>query len=134
VEDLRAWRVRASERALDLARRAARAAHAVKAADVVALDVTTKFPLADIFLIASGSSERQVVAISERIEEELAKVGATAARREGVRQGRWALLDFNDVMVHVMHQEDRAYYDLERLWKDCPAVPLPADVREGDAA
>ncbi len=126
--------MRASDRALDLARRAARAAHAVKAADVVALDVTTKFPLADVFLIASGSSERQVVAISERIEEELAHVGATAARREGVRQGRWALLDFNDVMVHVMHQEDRAYYDLERLWKDCPVVALPADEREGDAA
>jgi ribosome-associated protein len=126
--------LRASERALDLARRAARAAHAVKAADVVALDVTTKFPLADVFLIASGSSERQVVAISERIEEDLAEVGATAARREGVRQGRWALLDFNDVMVHVMHQEDRAYYDLERLWKDCPVVTLPPDVREGDAA
>jgi ribosome-associated protein len=126
--------VRASERALDLSRIAARAAHAVKAADVVALDVTTTFPLADVFLIASGSSERQVVAIAERIEEELAKVGAAAARREGVRQGRWALLDFNDVIVHVMHQEDRAYYDLERLWKDCPVVALPADVREGDAA
>ena len=126
--------MRASERALDLARTAARAAHAVKAADVVALDVTTKFPLADVFLIASGSSERQVVAIAERIEDELAKVGAMAARREGIRQGRWALLDFNDVIVHVMHQEDRAYYDLERLWKDCPVVALPADVREGDAA
>ncbi len=100
----------------------------------MALDVTTKFPLADIFVIASGSSERQVVAIAERVEEELARVGATAARREGVRQGRWALLDFNDILVHVMHREDRAYYDLERLWKDCPAVPLPADLREGDAA
>lgn len=126
--------MRASERALDLARGAARAAHAVKAADVVALDVTSKFPLADVFLIASGTSERQVVAIAERVEEELAKAGATAARREGIRQGRWALLDFNDVIVHVMHQEDRAYYDLERLWKDCPVVELPADVREGDAA
>lgn len=126
--------MRASDRALDLARGAARAAHAVKAADVVALDVTSKFPLADVFLIASGTSERQVVAIAERVEEELAKAGATAARREGIRQGRWALLDFNDVIVHVMHQEDRAYYDLERLWKDCPVVELPADVREGDAA
>ena len=126
--------MRASEGALNLTRAAARAAHAVKASDVVALDVTAKFPLADVFLIASGSSERQVVAISERIEEELAKVGATAARREGIRQGRWALLDFNDVIVHVMHQEDRAYYDLERLWKDCPVVALPADTREGDAA
>lgn len=126
--------MRASDRAVALAYAAAEAARAVKAADVIALDVTAQFPLADVFLIASGSNERQVVAIAERVEEELAKVGATAARREGIRQGRWALLDFNDVMVHVMHQEDRAYYDLERLWKDCPVVSLPDDVREGDAA
>ncbi len=124
----------ASPEAVELAHGAARAAHAVKAADVVALDVTAHLPLADVFVIASGSSERQVVAIAERIEEELARVGARAARREGVRQGRWALLDFNDIIVHVMHQEDRAFYDLERLWRDCPVVDLPADEREGDAA
>lgn len=126
--------MRASKRALALAYGAAKAAHAVKAAEVVALDVTAQFPLADIFLIASGSNERQVVAIAGRVEEELAKVGTRAARREGVRQGRWALLDFNDVIVHVMHEDDRAYYDLERLWKDCPVVPLPEDARKGDAA
>lgn len=126
--------MKASDRALDLAFAAAKAAHAVKAEDVIALDVTAQFPLADVFLIASGSSERQVVAIAERVEDELAKVGARAARREGIRHGRWALLDFNDIMVHVMHQEDRAYYDLERLWKDCPVVSLPDDARQGDAA
>lgn len=126
--------MRASERARALAHGAAKAAYAVKASEVVALDVTAHFPLADIFLIASGSNERQVVAIAERVEEELAKMGARAVRREGVRQGRWALLDFNDVIVHVMHEDDRAYYDLERLWKDCPAVPLPEDVRQGGAA
>jgi ribosome-associated protein len=105
----------------------------VKALDVVALDVTAQFPLADVFVIASGTSERQVVAIAERVEEELAKVGARAARREGVRRGRWALLDFSDIIVHVMHEDDRAYYDLERLWKDCPVVPLPEDAPAGDA-
>jgi ribosome-associated protein len=126
--------VRASKRALALAHGAAKAAHAVKALDVIALDVTAQFPLADVFVIASGSSERQVVAIAERVEEELAKVGARAARREGVRQGRWALLDFNDVIVHVMHEDDRAYYDLERLWKDCAVVTLPDDVPAGGAA
>jgi ribosome-associated protein len=126
--------VKASKRALALAHEAARAAHAVKAIDVVALDVTSHFPLADVFVIASGTSERQVVAIAERVEEELGKAGARAARREGVRRGRWALLDFNDLIVHVMHEDDRAYYDLERLWKDCAVVPLPDDVPAGDAA
>jgi ribosome-associated protein len=118
----------ATERAVSLTREAARAADAVKAQRIVAFDVSAHLPFADTFLIASGSSERQVVAIAERVEEELAKVGADAVRREGVRAGRWVLLDFADVIVHVMHEDDRAYYDLERLWKDCPPVELPADV------
>lgn len=116
----------ASERARSLTEAAARAASDIKATNLVALDVSAKLPLADIFLIASGSNERQVVAIAEAIEESLAAVGAKALRREGVRGGRWALLDFNDLIVHVMHDEDRAYYELERLWKDCPVVQLPA--------
>ncbi len=124
----------ASERAIDLAERAARAAHAVKAGDVLALDVAAFLPFADVFLIASGSSERQVGAIASRVEEELAKEGVDAARREGVRQARWVLLDFNDLIVHVMHEEDRAFYDLERLWKDCPVVPLPEDARADGVA
>ena len=118
----------ASERAVALTLAAARAASDKKAERVIALDVSAHMPLADIFLIASGSNERQVVAIAEGIEEALADSGAKALRREGVREGRWALLDFNDVIVHVMHDEDRAYYDLERLWKDCPVVKLPEDV------
>ncbi len=126
--------MKASDRAIDLAEHAARAAYAVKAENVLALDVTAFLPFADVFLIASGSNERQVGAIAERVEEELGKLGAKAARREGVRQARWVLLDFNDLVVHVMHQEDRAYYDLERLWKDCPVVPLPEDVPAGDPA
>ena len=116
----------ASERAIALTLAAAVAAEDKKAEQVVALDVSEKMPLADVFLIASGSNERQVAAIADAIEEALATDGAKALRREGVREGRWALLDFNDVIVHVMHQEDRAYYELERLWKDCPVVPLPA--------
>jgi len=126
--------VSASERAVELAELSARAAHAVKAENVLALDVSAFLPFADVFVIASGSSERQVGAIAERVEEELSKVGIDAARREGVRQARWVLLDFNDVIVHVMHQEDRAYYDLERLWKDCPVVPLPEDARADGVA
>ena len=116
----------ASERAVALTRAAAVAAEDKKAEHLVALDVSEKMPLADIFLIASGQNERQVAAIADAIEEALDRDGAKALRREGVREGRWALLDFNDVIVHVMHQEDRAYYELERLWKDCPVVSLPA--------
>jgi ribosome-associated protein len=114
----------ASERALELTHLAAAAADDKKAIDIVALDVSGHMPLADVFLIASGASERQVAGIVDGIEEALLEHGAKAIRREGVRQGRWALLDFNDVIVHVMHGEDRAYYELERLWKDCPVVKL----------
>lgn len=115
----------ADARALSVVEVAARAAADKKAEDLIALDVSERMPLADVFLLASGSNERQVVAIAEAIEDELLKQGVKAERREGVREGRWALLDFNGVMVHVMHQEDRAYYELERLWKDCPVVDLP---------
>ena len=120
----------ASERALELTRAAAVAADDKKAENIVALDVSQHMPLADVFLIASASNERQVVAIAEAIEDALMGDGAKALRREGVRGGRWALLDFNDLIVHVMHDEDRAYYALERLWKDCPVVPLPARAAE----
>jgi len=120
--------VTASERALAITIAAAKAAYDKKAENVVALDVSDHLALADVFLIASGANERQVVAIAEGIEEALAEDGTKAARREGVRGGRWALLDFNDLIVHVMHDEDRAYYQLERLWKDCPVVTLPSDV------
>ena len=116
----------ASIRALDLARAAALAADDKKAEQIIALDVSEKMPLADVFLIASGANERQVVSIVDAIEEKLQADGAHALRREGTRGGRWAVLDFNDLIVHVMHQEDRAYYELERLWKDCPVVPLPS--------
>lgn len=114
----------ASEQARALVRKAAAAASEIKAEDLVALDVTSRMPLTDIFLVASGNSERQVVAIAEAIEKALHDEGVKALRREGLREGRWALMDFNDIIVHVMHQEDRAYYELERLWKDCPVVDL----------
>ncbi|WP_062388423.1 ribosome silencing factor [Demequina iriomotensis] len=114
----------ATERALALVHAAARAADAKKAEQIVALDVSAHLPLADAFVIASASNERQVAAVAEAIEEELRELGADAVRREGVREGRWALLDFNDVIVHVMHDEERGYYELERLWKDCPVIDL----------
>ncbi len=115
----------ATARALDITEAAARAASEKKAEDLIALDVSGQTPIADVFLIATASNARQVTAIAEGIEQSLLATGVKAVRREGVREGRWALMDFNDVIVHVMHQEDRAYYSLERLWKDCPVVDLP---------
>lgn len=94
------------------------------AEDPVALDVSEIFPLADIFLLLSGRSERNVQAIADGIEEKLNQSGTRTIRREGRGEGRWILLDFGDLIVHVFHQEERGYYDLERLWKDCPAIPL----------
>lgn len=90
----------------------------------VALDVTEPFALAEIFFIVSAKNERQVQAIADNIEDELLKVGVKARFREGRQTGRWVLLDFSDLIVHVMHDQEREFYSLERLWRDCPVVPI----------
>lgn len=122
----------ATERALNLAVAAARAASSRKAEEIIALDVSERLVLTDVFLIASATNERQVLAVAEFIEETLHGLGVKAIRREGLRDARWVLLDFGDVVVHVQHAEDRVYYALERLWADCPLVKLPEDARGGD--
>ena len=122
----------ATERAIELAVAAARAASDIKAEEIIALDVSEQLVLTDVFLIASGTSERQVSAIVDAVEEELHKVGVKPIRREGKSEARWVLLDFGDIVVHVQHSEDRVYYALERLWKDCPVIELPEDARGGD--
>ena len=114
----------ASARARELLTVAARAADAKQGEDLVALDVSGPLPLTDIFFLASGRNERNVQAIAGEIEEKMLEAGAKALRREGRAEGRWILLDFGDVVAHVFHEEDRMYYSLERLWKDCPAIPL----------
>jgi ribosome-associated protein len=121
--------VPATERAVELAIAAARAASDRKAQEIIALDVSSQLVLTDVFVIASGTNERQVGAIVDAVEEALFRLGAKAIRREGKSQGRWVLIDFGDVVVHVQHQEDRVYYALERLWKDCPVIELPPDAR-----
>jgi ribosome-associated protein len=126
--------VTASARAVELAVAAARAAADLKAEEIIALDVSEQLVLTDVFLIASGTNERQVGAIVDAVEEALHKLGAKPLRREGKGEGRWVLIDFGDVVVHVQHAEDRVYYALERLWKDCPLVELPADVVAATAA
>lgn len=114
----------ASEHARAILRTAALAADSKQAQDLVALDVSGPLPLTDIFLLASGTSERNVLAIAGEVEDQLNDAGTKTLRREGRSEGRWVLLDFGDLIVHVFHEEDRMYYSLERLWKDCPAIPL----------
>jgi ribosome-associated protein len=121
--------VPATERAVELAIAAARAASDRKAQEIIALDVSSQLVLTDVFLIASGTNERQVGAIVDAVEEALHKLGAKPLRREGKTQGRWVLIDFGDIVVHVQHAEDRVYYALERLWKDCPLIELPPEAR-----
>ena len=120
----------ATDHARELLKIAAAAADSKQAEDLVALDVSGPLPLTDIFLLATGRNERNVVAIASEIEDKLIENGSKPLRREGRAEGRWILLDFGDLVVHVFHEEDRMYYSLERLWKDCPVIPIVLPVRE----
>ena len=124
----------ASPRARELVNLAAIAADSKQAEDLVALDVSGPLPLTDIFLLATGRNERNVVAIAGEIEDRMIEAGVKTLRREGRAEGRWVLLDFGDLVVHVFHEEDRMYYSLERLWKDCPAIPLEIPSPANEAA
>lgn len=121
----------ASANAIKLTNIAAQAAADKLADNIVALDVTELMPLTDVFLLASGRNERQVVSIADQIEEKMLEAGHKMLRREGKTQARWILLDFGDVICHVMHEEDRMYYSLERLWKDSPVVKLEITENNG---
>lgn len=114
----------ATERAVDLTKAAAAAAEDKLAQDIIAFDVSELLAITDIFLLCSASSPRQVRAVQDAVEERMIELGAKAVRREGEREGRWVLLDFADVVVHIQHQDERVFYALERLWSDCPVVPL----------
>lgn len=122
----------ATPHAIELLQRAAAAADSKGGSELVALDVSAPLPLTDVFLIVTGRNERNVVAIASEIEDQLIDSGSKPLRREGRAEGRWILLDFGDLIVHVFHEEDRAFYSLERLWKDCPVIPivLPAPAEE----
>lgn len=112
------------ETAEEMLRIAAEAAVSKGGEDLVALNVSEPLPLVDIFLLVTGNSERNVAAIADEIEDRLVEAGHKRVRREGRAEARWVLLDFGDLIVHVFHQEERVYYGLERLWKDCPVIPL----------
>ncbi|AOW94783.1 ribosome silencing factor [Rhodococcus sp. WMMA185] len=116
-----------------MARIAALAADEKLASDVVVLDVSEQLVITDCFVIASAPNERQVNAVVENIEERLRDAGHKPVRREGTREGRWALLDFVDVVIHVQHNEERNFYALDRLWKDCPVVPVEG-IGQGSSA
>jgi ribosome-associated protein len=123
--------VTATERAIELIRIAATAAAEKLATDIIAYDVSEQLVITDAFLLCSASNERQVRSVIEEIEDKLAKAGAKPVRREGEREGRWLLLDYLDVVIHVQRAEERVFYALERLWKDCPQIELPEAVTAG---
>ncbi|HET7173843.1 MAG TPA: ribosome silencing factor [Nocardioidaceae bacterium] len=127
----------ATERAVELISVAARAAADKLAADIVAFDVSEQLVISDAFLLCSAANDRQVRAIVDEVEARLAVAGAGPVRREGERGGRWVLLDYGEVVIHIQHAEERLYYSLERLWRDCPEIRLPQSVGSasgGDAA
>ncbi len=120
----------ATDRALDLARAAAAAAEDKLATTITGIDVSEQLALTDVFVIVSAPNERQVGAIVDEVEDKLREAGAKPVRREGEREGRWVLIDYGDIVVHVQHDEERVFYELERLWRDCPALDLGARGRE----
>lgn len=115
----------ATARAIELTEIAALAAADKLAQDIVAYDVSEQLAITDVFLLCSGANDRQVRAIIDEVELRMRQAGASLVRREGEREGRWVLLDYLDVVVHVQSKEERVYYALERIWKDCPVIPLP---------
>jgi ribosome-associated protein len=117
-----------TERARSLVEAAAEAAADKLATDLLAFDVSEQLAITDAFLLCTASNDRQVRAVVDSIEDRLRELGAKPVRREGEREGRWVLLDYIDIVVHVQHTDERAYYALERLWRDCPVVPLPESV------
>jgi len=114
----------ATPRALELVREAALAAEDKLATDIIAFDVSEQLVITDAFLVASASNERQVKSIVDEIEDKLRDLGAKPVRREGERDGRWVLLDYADIVVHVQHHEERAFYALERLWGSAERIDV----------
>ena len=122
----------ATDEATSLALTAAQAAADKLATDIVVIDVSDRLAITDIFVVATGNNERQVEAIVDEVEEKLRLAGSKPIRREGRRDGRWVLLDYGDIVVHVQHAEERIFYALERLWKDCPFIPFTDAAQPGD--
>ena len=112
----------------------ARAADSMQGFDIVALDVSNPMPIVDAFVIITGRNERNVQAIAREIEDKISEAGGKTIRREGRAEGRWILLDFGDVVAHIFHEEERMYYGLERLWRDCPEIPFTIEAAASASA
>jgi len=125
--------VTATDRALELVRTAAEAASDKLAENIMAFDVSEQLVITDAFVLCSAPNDRQVRAIVDEVEDRLRDIGVRPVRREGERDGRWVLIDYAEIVVHVQHEEERAFYALERLWRDCPTIDLPASVTSGRA-
>ncbi len=123
----------ATPRAVELIEIAATAAADKLATDIIAYDVSDQLVITDAFLLCSAANDRQVRSVVDEIELRLSQAGAKPIRREGERDGRWVMLDYVDIVVHVQHADERVYYALERLWKDCPVIRLPEPVAAGGA-
>ena len=121
----------ATDHALELVRSAAQAASDKLAENIVAFDVSEQLVITDAFLLCSAPNDRQVRAVVDAIEDQLRAVDTKPVRREGERDGRWVLLDYGEIVVHVQHEEERSFYALERLWRDCPLMTLPDTVSSG---
>lgn len=126
--------VSADPRSVELTIVAALAASDKLAEDIVAIDVSAQLVLTDVFLLCTAANERAVSAVVDGVEEALLKVGVKPLRREGEAEGRWVLLDYNDIVVHVQQAQERVHYALERLWRDCPIIELPAEVNRPRSA
>ena len=115
----------ATPRAIELVETAALAAADKLADGIIAYDVSDQLVITDAFVLCSASNDRQVRSIVDEVELRMKQAGAELVRREGEREGRWVLLDYLEVVVHVQHADERSFYALERIWKDCPTIPLP---------
>ena len=114
--------------AKELALMAARALSDKKGREIQVLEIGDLTTLADYFVIATGSSNTQINALVDNVEKVLREEAEEEPlHREGYRGGTWVLLDYGDFIIHIMHQDAREYYRLERLWRDCPVVELPLE-------
>jgi ribosome-associated protein len=120
----------ATDHALTLVRAAASAAAEKLGQHIVAFDVSDQLAITDAFVLASASNDRQVKSIVDEVEDKLREIGAKTIRREGERDARWVLIDYGEIVV-LQHEEEREFYALERLWRDCPPIELPANVVTG---
>lgn len=121
----------ATDRAVELVIVAAQAASDKLADHIIAFDVSEQLIITDAFVLCSAPNDRQVKAIVDEIEDKLRDAGAKPVRREGERDGRWVLIDYGEIVVHVQHEEERVFYSLERIWRDCPTITMPQSVTSG---